>query len=161
MSLWNQPGIPHKGWQCLDVVDVRDGEMIAIDDAPYESCEMCGKEQVRFVHVMTHPHYVGPLRVGGVCAGKMEDAYAASRREKAARSRSARRSRWLSRRWRTSTKGNPFLNVDGRNLVVFRRGRGWSFGVDGKFHRSTFPSEEQAKLALFDHVWPSAGPVVA
>ena len=20
---WNQPGVPHKGWQCVDVVDLR------------------------------------------------------------------------------------------------------------------------------------------
>ena len=28
-NCWNQPGVPHKGWHCVDVVDLRvDGEFL-------------------------------------------------------------------------------------------------------------------------------------
>ena len=47
MSLWNQSGIPHKGWTCVGVDDVGDG--IDADERSdyFEVCEMCGQEGVR------------------------------------------------------------------------------------------------------------------
>ena len=39
MSVWNREGIPHKGWKCIDVIDVAEfanqGEPIS-----YEQCGM-------------------------------------------------------------------------------------------------------------------------
>lgn len=32
----------------------------------------------------------------------------------------------------TSAKGNPFLNTDGFNIVVYRASSGWTFGRVGK-----------------------------
>ena len=38
---WDQPGVPHKGWHCVDVVDLRaDGE--SADETDYATCQMCG-----------------------------------------------------------------------------------------------------------------------
>lgn len=40
---WDQPGVPHKGWHCVDVVDLRaDGE--SADETDYATCQMCGNE---------------------------------------------------------------------------------------------------------------------
>ncbi len=150
---WNQPGVPHKGWTCIGVDDVRDGGTISVEETDYAICEMCGKEQVRFVHNMVHDDYADTLRVGCVCAGKMEDPYAAERREKVARNRASRKSRWLSRRWRVSAKGNDFLNVDGHNVGVHRKGNGWGWRIGGDFGRKAYPTEDEAKLALFDECW--------
>ena len=51
---WDQPGVPHKGWQCVDVVDLRaDGG--PADETDYATCQMCGNEKIRYVHVMAHP----------------------------------------------------------------------------------------------------------
>jgi hypothetical protein len=70
---WSQPGVPHKGWVCAEIDDVED---------TMEVCEMCETAEVRYVHVMTNPRWEGELRVGCVCAGRMEDdAAAAERRE--------------------------------------------------------------------------------
>ena len=76
---WNKAGIPHKGWSCVDVEDIAE----YFDDAEeieYEQCEMCGRERIRFVHIMRHPDYPDELRVGCVCAEKMSDDYVNPRR---------------------------------------------------------------------------------
>jgi len=45
-SRWGQPGVPHKGWHCLDVVDLRaDGG--PADETDYATCQMCGNEKIR------------------------------------------------------------------------------------------------------------------
>ena len=72
--LWNQPGVPHINWVCLDMEDVEDD---------YEKCEMCGNYPIRYVHLMEHQDYFSSLRVGCICAGKMEgSSKQAKKREK-------------------------------------------------------------------------------
>ena len=60
---WTQPGVPHKGWVCVDIEDL---------GSPDHVCEMREVQDVRYVHLMTHPDYAGKLRVGCICAGHME-----------------------------------------------------------------------------------------
>jgi hypothetical protein len=71
---WSQAGVPHKGWRCEDIDDVGD-DLI--------TCEMCECAEVRYVHTMSNPRWGGgTLRVGCVCAGRMEeDAVGAETRE--------------------------------------------------------------------------------
>ena len=118
---WCPPGFPHKGWTCTDIEDL--GESAA-------TCEMCETQEIRYVHHMEHPDYSGSLACGCVCAGRMEENYeGARRREGVFRSAAGRWRKWLSRKWQTSGKGNPYLNVDGYNVVVFsarQRGLGLS-----------------------------------
>ncbi|WP_047835787.1 MULTISPECIES: hypothetical protein [unclassified Cupriavidus] len=153
-SRWDQPGVPHKGWHCVDVVDLRaDGE--PADDTDYATCQMCGNEKIRYVHIMEHPDVEEALDVGCVCAEKMSDDYdGPKRREARLRNRASRRTRWLHRKWRVSAKGNSFLNVDGRNLVVYptKTGR-WGYKIGDRFGPKTYPTVREAKLALFDDFW--------
>ncbi|MCH8344555.1 MAG: hypothetical protein IH983_11270 [Planctomycetes bacterium] len=154
-SLWNKPGVPHKGWRCVNIYDVREGGSSA-EEAVYATCEMCGKTEIRFVHTMEHDEY-GTLDVGCICAGKMEEDYeGAQRREATFRNRAARRAKWLSRKWRTSAKGNHYINAEGHNLVVFpnkfQPGR-WKFSIDGNFSSASYDTPDEAKLALFDAFW--------
>jgi hypothetical protein len=143
---WSKSGVPHKGWTCVDIEDL--GE-------PRETCAMC-ETQIRFIHHMTHPDYPESLAVGCICAGHMEGDYAAARqRENQLRKTSTRRSRWLTRKWRTSSQGNHFLNTDGYNIVVFSKWNGMGFRIntpDGRslFSRSSYPTLERAKLAAFE-----------
>lgn len=148
---WNQKGVPHKGWRCVDVMDLAaDGP---IDDSDYAVCEMCGNEKIRFVHVMEHNHH-DEKHVGCVCAGKMTDDYkGAKEREKALRNKASRKARWLTRKWSTSSKGNPFLNVAGLNIVAFKRGAKWSFRIGDDFSTKRYDSCDQAKLAAFEELW--------
>lgn len=151
---WDQPGVPHKGWHCVDVVNLRaDGE--PADDTDYATCQMCGNEKIRYVHIMEHPDVEEALDVGCVCAEKMSDDYdGPKRREARLRNRASRRTRWLHRKWRVSAKGNSFLNVDGRNLVVYptKTGR-WGYKIGDRFGPKTYPTVREAKLALFDDFW--------
>jgi hypothetical protein len=79
---WSRRSIPHKGWTCIDMHDLGDVRMI---------CEMCETAEIRYVHVMTHPDFEsgeGELEVGCICAGNMEQDYAAAElREKQYRRR--------------------------------------------------------------------------
>src|SRR5262245_34229311 len=70
---WSKVGVPHKGWICIDMEDQGDDLV---------TCEMCETAQVRYVHVMRNERWPGELRVGCVCAERMEeDASAAKERE--------------------------------------------------------------------------------
>jgi len=157
-NLWNQPGIPHKGWRCVATWDLRFEQG---DDYTPEVCKMCGQENLRYVHVMEHDDYEPRLRVGSVCAGKMEGDYANPKhRETKLANRLGRRGRWLSRNWRTSRKGNTFLNVEGHNVVVYpdKSSPGWwRYGITDEDDRTVFSTrsyegEDGAKLAAFDQL---------
>jgi hypothetical protein len=73
--------------------------------------------------------------------------------ETAVRNKAARREVWLTRKWKTSGRGNQFMTLEGCNLTVFpnkfHEGK-WSWSIDGKFSREPFPSAEAAKLDLFE-----------
>lgn len=80
-----------------------------------------------------------------------DDFEGPKRREAKLRNRAARRTRWLQRKWRMSAKGNSFLNLDGYNLVVYptKTGR-WGYKIGDRFGSQTYPTNKEAKLALFD-----------
>lgn len=148
---WGERGVPHKGWFCVDVEDV---------GKHYETCEMCERAEVRYVHVMRHPSYGGELRVGIKCAENMEQNYtAAKKREQDARNRSARRNRFPSLKgWRRSTNGNRYITLpDGFWVCVYRYRTG-QFGfiyrksraADKEYGRGAYRTEEEAQLAAFD-----------
>ena len=70
-NLWNNPDVPHKGWHEETVIDT---------EAAVHTCEMCNKEEIRFIHVMLHPEHSEALHVGCVCAEKMSNDYISSQK---------------------------------------------------------------------------------
>ncbi|MBD2180042.1 hypothetical protein H6S82_12640 [Planktothrix sp. FACHB-1355] len=155
-GLWSQPEIPHKGWRCITVIDVReDGS--SPEETDYATCEMCGNERIRFVHILEHDDFDGQLEVGCVCAEKLSDDYINPRlQENKLKNKAARKAKWLTRKWRISDKGNHFLNIDGYNLGVFPNKFNpghWKYRIGSKFSKSSFLSIKEAKLALFDEFW--------
>ena len=146
---WSVSGVPHKGWNCIDVEDL---------GSPGETCEMCEYQIIRYVHVMTHAKYPRELRVGCVCAGHMEEDLRAARdREQTKRNESNRRTNWLSLKgWKISRNGNPYINKDDFNVVVYRTSNGlWRGRITRKITDETqstrrYRTEEAAKLAAFD-----------
>jgi hypothetical protein len=113
---------------------------------------------------MTHPDYRDRLGCGCVCAGRMEEDYeGARRREAVLRGAAGRKRRWLTRKWRASGQGNPYINADGYNVVVFPiRAAGnlrrWGFRVTNRVtddflqSRKRYPTEDAAKLRAFDAI---------
>lgn len=151
---WDKPGVPHKGWLCVDVVDLRPDGGHA-EETDYAICQMCGNEKIRYVHVMRHPDFDEQFNVGCVCAEKMSgDSVGPKQRETKLRNRSIRKMRWLTRKWRVSSKGNSFLNVDGYNVGVHQNKAGrWGYRIHDRFSTKTYSSKDEAKLALFDAFW--------
>lgn len=71
---WNIPGVPHKGWLCVEVY---------VSQPETRTCEMCRSSKARFVHVMRHPDYPDDIAVGRICASHMEEDYRMPRRREA------------------------------------------------------------------------------
>ena len=147
---WSDPGVPHRGWHCIDLEDL--GE-------PLQQCEMCEAQEIRYVHHMKHPAYPKTLGVGCVCAGHMEqDLLGARARDALIQARASKRRRWLTRRWKVSAKGNEWLQTDGYRVIVYPKASAWGVTVvdvatDGTTHGRRFhPSPDRAKLAAFDFI---------
>jgi hypothetical protein len=145
---WCVPGVPHKGWECVDIDDL---------EKPCFVCEMCEVQVIRYVHHMAHTDYPDVLRTGCICAGYMEQDLVGARRREA--SFKSRRANWLRRHWRVSANGNEFLNTaDGFNVVVFQKGALWHARFLDKatgytrFSERHYVSPSAVKLAAFDAI---------
>lgn len=145
---WAQAGVPKKGWTCTGetVLDGRD-----------ETCQMCERERIRFVHHMSHPKF-SDLACGCDCAARMEEDYAAAtRRDKGMKASVRRRKAWPSlKAWRISGNGNPIIESEGFRVTIFRSGQ-WTGMVsnastDFKHRLKQYASIEAAKLAAFDTI---------
>jgi len=149
--LWDQPGVPHTGWDCTYVADLGPVKGRYAVPGNGGTCDMCNNNPLRYLHYMIHDDFPRELAVGCVCAGKMTgDPEGALQREKNLRLTASRRAHWLKRRWRVSAKGNHYIMLNGHNLVVYPRGANWSFGIDGTFSKRVYPTRNAAKLGLFD-----------
>lgn len=142
---WNAKGVPHKGWSCTSVDDL--GE-------PSQICEMCEAAEIRYAHYMDHPDYPDTLVVGCICAERMEGDYVKPReREKAMKRLAQRRKTWPERTWKTSGKGNPYINTEGYNLTIFPREQGFAVSVlrrgteRKQIGKKDFPTQLEAKNA--------------
>ena len=116
---------------------------------------MCETQDIRYVHYMEHDNYPEVLGVGSVCAGRMEEDYTAPRqREQRAKSSATRQSRWMNATWRKSRKGNPYLNRNGFNVVLYPTGNRWAFRIELRdsgrsWSKTGYATLEGAKLAAF------------
>lgn len=145
---WSRPKVPHKGWICVGIEDL---------GYPDHTCEMCEHAKVRYVHCMTHPDYPGEKSVGCYCAGSMEEDYVgAKKRESEFKRIAIRKSRWLSRNWRTSMAGNDYINVDDFIIVIYSgKYGGWSGRITDEYGKKrllnwNYKSSDEVKLAAFD-----------
>jgi hypothetical protein len=151
---WGERDFPKRGWNHEGVSDL--GEQSA-------TCDMCGYQPIRYLHYLSHEGQ-DAIEVGCVCAGKLTgDPDEAEALEDALKNRAARRSNWLSRAWKTSKRGNARLKLAGHWFTVFpSQYGGWSASVAAdkanakpKYVEGKFANQEDAKLAIFDSVWPS------
>lgn len=151
-GLWSVAGVPHRGWTVDDVEDLGRGET--------QRCEMCDARDIRYVHWMVHPAYPVRVAAGCDCAEHMSEGYQGERLERELVNRAKRRLNWVRRQWRPTAKGHQKLKADGILFVVCHEARGWvalmkrpgEASLTGG--RRTFVTDDAAKLALFDHVWP-------
>lgn len=151
--------IPHDGWEHIVVEDL--GENIPPDEPiPYESCEICGNEQIRYVHILRHPDYEGEIRVGRICASRMiGDNVTPFQKENALRNRINRRERFLQKEWRYKPEtGNYTLRFKGKQITIMRSRYGSNLGVifDGKsqwkYRGSNITDFNTAKIVAFNMI---------
>ena len=91
-NIWNIPGLPHTGWHCLSVTEL---------EAPDHTCEMCRKEDIRFVHNLSHPQGIF-LQVGCVCSGKLTgDLTLMVKMNADAKKLANQKKTWFNKDWQT------------------------------------------------------------
>ena len=153
-NFWKTQGIPHKGWRLLDVVDIREDGQSELDTV-YEYCIMCGREKIRFVHVLIHDIEGLEFRVGCICAEKMTDDYVnPEKRESELRNRSKRKLSWNKKTWKINEKGNLVLKYEGHRITIFHPNNSSQYKVviDETFGNKTFKDVASAKNAAFKGV---------
>jgi hypothetical protein len=139
---WSQPGVPHKGWDCIETYDAEDNMI---------ECQMCESTEVRFVHVMTHRNYSEDLHVGCVCAENMANDYIGPRlRERELLNVAKRRNGWLRRKWKTSHKGVIYLNTDGFHIALFRNERTGNYSGQIVHQATQFKQRAQKSYRTLD-----------
>ncbi|MFF2532506.1 hypothetical protein ACFVS2_26925 [Brevibacillus sp. NPDC058079] len=132
--VWDQKGIPHKGWTCIGMIDL--GEDLDGVDAEsrrdyYETCQMCKHEGIRYVHIMQHPNYDLDLRVGQQCAENMEEDYTnPKKRETSLKNKHNRRVNFMRKEWTRNKKGNFTLKYKGQHMTIMpSKFAGGGFGI--------------------------------
>lgn len=145
---WSQAGVPRKGWTCVGSTDLGKGQEKAI-------CEMCERQEIRYVQHMTHPDYAIGLDVGTDCAGRMEENYsAATKRELATKQISA----WLKRSWKQSNLGFLLLNTNKLNIRIYENDGVFSAIITDRVAHKTIKSEHEhlslrgIKIAIFHKI---------
>lgn len=154
MARWDRAKIPHKGWKYIGIEDLGENTLPK-DEIPYEQCEMCGNERIRFVHILVHPEFKEKIRVGCKCATKMIENYAdPEKKERDLKNRTKRRESFLRQIWKKTKKGFT-LRYKGENItiviskystfgIVFRKQWCW------KYQGKVLNDINTAKFAAFD-----------
>lgn len=147
---WSHKDVPHKGWVCFEIEDTEDTSQL---------CEMCESQSIRYIHHMRHPNYKQDLAVGCICAGHMEEnLIAASIRDDFMKSRSNKRKKWITRKWKVSSNGNDYIKSDGYLVIIFKRNNSWCGKVsrlDGSYEqysKRNYSTKEQVKMSSFDFI---------
>lgn len=147
---WSEDGVPHRGWVCVEYYDTGPDQL--------ETCEMCESVEARYIHVMANDRWPETLACGCICASHMSgDFAAAEQREKSMRSDAGRRARFPKRAgWKISSKGTPYIKVDGIHLMIAKKGDGrfqvavTAPGQPTKWGSRRYATIEDAQRGCFD-----------
>ena len=124
----------------------------------YEQCEMCGKEKIRYVHLLRHPDYGEEIRVGCDCASKMMCDYTIPHeRERNLKNRVNRRNNFMKKQWHLkSNTGNYTLRYKGDQITIVRNkfDQGWGVVFKGewqwKYHGRRITDFDTARIVAFN-----------
>ena len=159
---WVDDATPKRGWKCAAIEDL---------GAPTAQCEMCEREEIRYVHTMKHGRF-DALNVGCICAAYMDGFLDTEKAVKSSVEKAKKRQQTLENRdtrrrnfphlagWKVSTKGNDYINykVDGEkvNVTMIKSRYGhYSAMVGGERIEKWFGTIIEAQLAAFDFMYPS------
>lgn len=151
---WEKLTYPHIGWNLINVIDVLDGKKNT-NQSQYGNCNMCGREQIRYVHIIKHVLIDNELRVGCICAGKMTDDFHNPRiKENALKKKSSRRKNWGKKNWKVSLKGNLYLKISNHCITIFtdKYNGKYKVRIDETIGKQFFNDIEAAKIAAFNGI---------
>ena len=162
MYQWTEKGVPHKDWICLEVYDLEEAS---------HTCEMCSKEEIRYVHVMQHKDTGATKEVGCVCAAAMalESVGEAKEREQTYKNMFKRRETFM-KRWGVDQFGKARVQTKDKEYYTlypqFKGGvkvKAWVRGLKGLVgdnnrlvgdsdwaNARVFSSEVEAKRYVFE-----------
>lgn len=143
-NLWEDPSVPKKGWVCVDVIDL---------GRPAGECGMCGKEDIRYVHIMRHENHQS-IGAGCVCAGKMESSpEAAKERENSLKNKINRFKTFSVTEFKTSAKGNLYTKYKDTRITFMqtKKDGSWNYVENGEFS-PCFKTLDDAKRAAFEKI---------
>ena len=170
--IYNKKGIPHKGWQCFNVYDLK---------SPIGKCGMCGNT-IRYVHEVKHDEYNGILKVGSECSVNIVENYSTAKYiEDSIKQRPQKKESWINRGWKISKSNNPYKIEelsDGERIITIYKDKkiignyryiitkkiiSKSFDGEGyyeeedeikTFSDDSYNSIHNAKLAVFNKLHP-------
>ena len=141
--IWNKKNLPHKGWMNIGVEDL---------EVPSHKCEMCGKEDIRYVHAVKHPLVEDVFLVGCKCAEELSNDYTTP---KAQLKLAKKKTRWIENSWESEENFDyEFKKINRKTTQVGV----YKVGSQYEYHVNLIPSNErydtitQAKAKLYDEV---------
>lgn len=159
MDRRSEPGFPKKGWTLLSVTDMRGDD--EDEDYQYPNCGYCDHPDIRYVHLLSHAEFSETIEVGCVCAEYLTDDYVNPKaRERAAKSRAAKRMRFLNtKRWKVIAPYFKLLKYKKHRIAVTK----WPTGemrliIDGKAGHKKWTDEREMMKAAFDYLVPNETP---
>jgi hypothetical protein len=153
-NLWNQEGIPHKGWLLINVIDLKE-EFDESYEIEYEHCMMCGHQGIRYVHLVVHEKVAEQFRVGCDCAEKMTNDYLNPEKlEKELRNRANRKKNWVKKEWKTTINGNHYLKIETHFILIYidKKTQKYKVKIDETFGKKEFVTLIEAKIAAFNGI---------
>lgn len=149
MERWDKKGLPHKGWNYISTEDFEDD---------YQTCEMCGKTNIRYLHYLKHSEVADLIGVGCECASKLCSDYVDFKQhEKSLKNRYNRKKNFFKQQWYpvVSQNGNKYLALKYKGIKVgIILGKYGKYGIlypgsKGFDFSRNLKSLDDAKLELF------------
>lgn len=143
MNYWNRKDVPHKGWMNVGSDDLESAEHV---------CDMCGKEEIRYVHTMYHPEVEDYFRVGCVCAEKMTNDYITAKKQL---TDMKKRNTWMTTNWKkvdlNEYEEKSFNGKYGRMIVgIFRVDNKYVYHLDDIILKYSSTSKNELKKYIYE-----------
>lgn len=137
------PGFPDREWEYLGCEDRR---------IPNNLCQYCGKQHVRYVHILKHQDWPDTIETGCVCAGQLGLEEEAINGERRAKQHKTRLKRFIETGWSTTKNRNPYKTYRNVRVAICGSGRYFKIAIDGSMGVKVFRSQQDAMTHAFNYI---------
>lgn len=143
-ALEKLPDFPLTKWNHIKVEDLGDKK---------ERCPCCRRQTFRYGHILEHPDWPDPIRVGCVCACKLTtDSVIPKARLKAAMARSNRLLRFLDNGWEVDRPGGYIRKYKWDRVLVRPFSWGYIYQINYGDFSDTVKTLQLAKVGAFEEL---------